>query len=84
MKDEKWVLLWSQSQCALHVERLRDTFRSNTDAFLEDRRMDYVPLVIGTRQEVDIAADAARPTVYARDSVRNGSELNHIPAELLP
>lgn len=61
-----WVLLWSQSQNALHIERVNDMQRSNLDAFSGDRRMDYVPLQIGSREAVDAAANAVRPICHAR------------------
>jgi hypothetical protein len=62
-----WALLWSQSQNALHVERLTDMQQTNVDAFRENRRMDYVPLFIGSRAVVDIVAKAVRPIVHARE-----------------
>ena len=39
MNDKTHVLLWSQSQCALHIEPIAD------------RRMDYVPMVFGSSEE---------------------------------
>lgn len=63
---EVWVLLWSQSQNALHIETVGDMQRSNLDAFAENRRMDYVMLAIGNREAVDAAARTVRPHVRAR------------------
>jgi len=77
-KADVWVVLWSQSQNALHVERLSDMVESNRTAFLENRRMDYVPLGVGSRAEIESIANEVRPTVYAR------AEESEIPVEQLP
>lgn len=70
---DAWVLCWSQSQCqcALHVETLDAMFRANASSFHEDRRMDYVALVIGDRELVDAFAADLRSTVHARDRARS-------------
>lgn len=67
---DKWVLLWSQSQCAFHIEQVKDMAKANAAAFNEDRRMDYVVLHIGTRDEVDHLADHLRPTMRKRQEAR--------------
>lgn len=64
---EVWVLCWSHSQNALHVELLAEMLRTNVEAFHENRSLDYVPLQIGTRADVDWAANHVRPAVYARE-----------------
>lgn len=63
---ETWVLLWSRSQCAFHLETVDDMLKANRAAFDGDRRMDYVPLVIGQRAECEKAADALRPVLVER------------------
>lgn len=68
--DQSYVLLWSQSQCCFHIEQLRDMYRANAAAFREDRRMDYVPLHIGTDDECHALADHLRPQVRQRQEVR--------------
>lgn len=68
-----WVFLWSQSQCAFHVERLEDMLDANALAFREDRRMDYVPLFVGTESECQAAADAARPILRERQEARDAA-----------
>lgn len=70
MPPETWVLLWSQSQNALHVEQVEDMLRSNRRAYTENRRMDYVPLVFGSREEIDSVARSVRPTIHARCEAR--------------
>jgi hypothetical protein len=64
---EIWVLLWSQSQNALHVERLSDMQKTNLEAFSDNRRLDYVALQIGSREAVDVASNAVRPICHARE-----------------
>ena len=72
-----WVLLWSQSQRALHVEPLAEMLRSNLRAFIANRSMDYVPLFIGSddacraaayrvRANMDRLAAAGRASVIGR------------------
>ena len=62
------VLLWSQSQCALHIEPLMDMLTKNRTACAADHSMDYVPLTIGTREECDAAASRLRPVLNERRS----------------
>lgn len=62
------VLLWSQSQCALHIEPLMDMLTKNRRACAADHCMDYVPLTIGTREECDAAASRLRPVLNERRS----------------
>lgn len=70
---EQWVLLWSQSANAFHVEPLSDMLDSNRRAYLENRRMDYVPLIVDARDIVDKTADACRSTLHRR---ADGSHLS--------
>ncbi|MGC3984811.1 MAG: hypothetical protein QM777_08835 [Pseudorhodoferax sp.] len=67
------VMLWSQSQCALHIERVEDMLRSNRRAYAADRRMDYVPLFIGTDEDCRELADNIRGTMHARQEARAGA-----------
>lgn len=67
---EVWVLLWSASQCAFHIESVADMLDANRSAFAEDRRMDYVPLAVGTEDHCHAAADALRPTLRDRQQGR--------------
>jgi hypothetical protein len=64
--NDKWVLLWSQSQCAYHIERFDDMLRANLQAYHENRRMDYVPIWVGTEAECDKAAEAGRVLMEER------------------
>lgn len=67
------VMLWSQSQCALHIEPVEAMLRSNARAYRDDRRMDYVPLYIGTDEDCRAVADAVRRTMHARQEARAGA-----------
>ncbi len=66
------VMLWSQSQCALHIEAVEAMLRSNARAYRDDRRMDFVPLYIGTDEDCRAVADAVRGTMHARQEARAG------------
>lgn len=65
-----WVLLWSQSQNALHVEPVEDMLSSNRQAYSEDRRTDYVPVCIDHEEVVHQVADAIRHTMRARERIK--------------
>lgn len=69
--EPPWVLLWSQSQCALHIEPVSAMLRSNRRAYREDRRMDYVPIFIGPDEACRTVADAVRETMTKRQRERN-------------
>lgn len=68
-----WVLLWSKSQCATHVEPLKDMLDNNLRAYQLDRRMDFVPLAIGSEADVRHAAAEIRPTMRDRQKQRQGA-----------
>jgi len=70
MTNQSHVLLWSQSQCALHIETTQEMLQENARALVSDRRMDYVPIVFGTADECHAAADRVRPTMQARQLAR--------------
>ncbi|MFN9476380.1 hypothetical protein [Acidovorax sp.] len=64
------ALLWSQSQCALHIEPIADMLSENRQAYATDRRMDYVPIYFGTDDECHQAATAVRNTMHQRQQAR--------------
>lgn len=64
--SEQWVLLWSQSQNATHIERLEDMLSSNREAYRDNRRTDYVALFVGERGHVDAAALHCQSTLMGR------------------
>lgn len=67
---EQYVLLWSQSQNALHIETLAKHASLNRAAYADNTPGDYRLLVVGTRDEVDATAASIRPTMALRDIVR--------------
>lgn len=60
------VLLWSQSQCAMHIEPVSSMLTHNRRAYVEDRRMDYVPIAFGTRDLCSALAEKVRQTLNKR------------------
>ena len=66
MTDQTHVLLWSQSQCAMHIESVHEMLQTNATALVQDRRMDYVPIVFGTSEACHDAADRVRATLRER------------------
>lgn len=64
------VMLWSQSQCALHIEPIERMLSSNRRAYADDRRMDFVPLFVGSEDDCDALANAIRNTMHTRQDAR--------------
>lgn len=64
------ALLWSQSQCAFHIEPINDMLSENRKAYVDDRRMDFVPIYFGTDDDCHDAAQAARATLAKRQDAR--------------
>jgi hypothetical protein len=62
----QFVLLWSRTANALHVEPLEKMLSHNRESYTDNERVEYVPLYVGTEAEVDAAADACRGTLAAR------------------
>lgn len=79
-QDQTHVLLWSQSQCALHVEPIEDMLQANRAAYAENRRMDYVPIVVGPSQLCEEAAEAVRNTMHARLEARTHADVTDVSA----
>lgn len=65
-----YVLLWSQSQNSFHIERHRHMLDANRRAYADDRRMDFVPLFVGSQDFCCRMANKLRPTVRAREDAR--------------
>lgn len=67
MKTEQYVLEWSHKQGMPHVQRLNDTLSANRRAYMEDKPTnDYIPIAVGTFEEMMDAADAITPTLIKR------------------
>lgn len=73
-----WVLLWSQRQGLLHIETLEAMLASHAAAYREDRDLQYIPLLIGDRDVIDMAADVIRPTLAQRYDARPASILPYV------
>jgi len=65
-----FALLWSQSQCALHVESLTDMLSANRRAYTDNRRMDYVPIFFGSDDACHEIGKALRGTMGDRQRMR--------------
>ena len=68
--NELWNLLWSRSQQAFHIEQVKYTVRTNQSAFLANRRMDYVTLLVGTEDECHAEADFLRPKLHEQQRMK--------------
>ncbi len=64
--NHPYALLWSQSQCAMHIEPVMDMLTENRRACAENRRMDYVPIAIGSRDLCSALAEKVRQTLNKR------------------
>jgi len=69
--EKTHVLLWSQSQCALHVESLAGMLSSNRRAYADNRPMDYVPVFFGSDDMCHQIALALRGTMADRQRMRS-------------
>lgn len=66
MKD-LYVLEWSKKQGMPHVQRLTETLSANRRAYMDDKVVnDYIPIAVGTMDELLDAAEAMRPTLIKR------------------
>lgn len=61
-----YVLLWSQSQSAMHIELLEEMLERNRRNYLANRSNDYQPIVFGSLEQCRACADKMRPTVHKR------------------
>jgi hypothetical protein len=62
----QWVLLWSRSQNALHIEQFDSMLSNNRSAYRDDLESDYLPIAVGTQHDVDACAAHCRATLLAR------------------
>lgn len=53
IQNAEWALLWSQSQCAMHIETVEEMLSRNRQAYAANKCMDYVPIVFGSRELCD-------------------------------
>ena len=65
--SDVYVLEWSQKQGMPHVQKLEETLSANRRAYMDDKPSnDYIPLAIGTLDDMLTAAEAMRPTLIKR------------------
>lgn len=64
------ILLWSRRQNAVHIETVDAALAAGRQAYRDEAITDYVPLLIGTLDEVSAAAEGMRPTLVKRDERR--------------
>lgn len=64
---DAYALLWSKRSNCFHIEPLTDTVRKGRTFFLTNSSNDYLLIGLGSREEVDAAADAMRPYMVQRD-----------------
>ncbi|MBB6577988.1 hypothetical protein HNP33_002056 [Comamonas odontotermitis] len=70
------VLLWSCSQCALHIEPVAQMLKANRRAYASNYGSDYLPIHMGSDEECRKAAELARETMSDR---QHGRELFRAP-----
>lgn len=61
-----YALLWGQSQGAIHIEPIAEMLDQNRQACAVDRRMDYVPIAIGSQARCYEIAEQVRKTLAER------------------
>ena len=69
--NDVYVLEWSKKQNAPHVQPLEATLSKNRQAYRENAAVnDFVPLAIGSLDEMLTAADGMKPTLTKRSQQR--------------
>lgn len=77
--SKQFVLLWSKSQNAVHIEPLETMLSSNRAAYKDNRATDYVPLYIGERGLIDSAAGFCHATLVGREFSEEARARPHLP-----
>lgn len=65
--NQMWALLWSQKHNSTSVEKLEQVLSINRIAYTNNSAGDYRVLFIGSRSEMDEAAEAVRSTIAKRE-----------------
>lgn len=65
--SKQFVLCWSKSQNAVHIESLEDMLSSNRAAYKDNRATDYIPLYVGDKALIDSAAGFCHATLVGRE-----------------
>lgn len=62
-----YVLEWSQKHGSTHVQPLEKTLSANRAAYRDDQPVnDYVPIAVGTQDDMLAASQAMRPALIGR------------------
>ena len=61
-----YALQWSRTQNCFHVERVGHMLSNNRAAYLDDRACDYIPIAVGTLEQMSEIAEACRGTLDGR------------------
>lgn len=61
-----YALLWSRNQNAFQVEPVRAMLSNGRAAYLENRACDYIPMAMGTLEQMTEIAVACRGTLDGR------------------
>jgi len=76
MSSDLYVLEWSQKQGATHVQPFEKTMSVNRLAYRENKPVsDYIPLAIGSRDDMLIASESMRQTLVKRSQARPAAEV---------
>ena len=71
MQDELWVLEWHHRSNNLHVQPIARTVETNlAKLHTNEEPGAWVPIFVGTKAEVDKAADRVRPILIERERGR--------------
>lgn len=70
--DDLWVLEWHQESNNIHVQRLAGLVGLNRARFEVDASPGpkYVPVCVGTKEQVEAEAEKIRPILIAREKAR--------------
>ena len=67
------VLEWSRKQNAFHIQPARYAVESNLNALLDNDANDYIPIMIGSREDCDKVASIYRGRLIEREKRRVAS-----------
>lgn len=66
--EDKFILEWSSKQNSFHIQTLQDCIMSNIESFAREKSTDYIPLMIGTREECDYFSNRYSKKLLERNS----------------
>lgn len=66
MIEHLHTLEWSQRQCAFHIQPLITAVEKNCTALAANAKTDYIPVMVGTREQCEEFADKTRHILRRR------------------